>query len=249
MNALLFACFALLALAERLPALRRQAAPFLRRHFATDALYLATGVLALGLAMRAAAEQLVAGAGPLASLSLAWPAPATALAAVLLYDLGGYASHWLLHRFAALWRVHEVHHSSRSLDWLAAFRAHALEHALRHLLSPVALLLLGVPAGAVALAAVVYGSWAAFNHSNLRLDLRALEPVLITPRLHRLHHVPATSERNLGTILSVWDRLRGTLVTDPDAALEPIGVPGAIESYPQSWLGQLVAPWRRLRSA
>ena len=43
----------------------------------------------------------------------------------------------------------------------------------------------------------------------------------------------------------LWDRLRGTFVADPDAALHPLGVPGEVATYPQTWLPQLVEPLRR----
>jgi len=245
MNLLLAFAVLGIALAERSPRLRFARARFLRRHFATDLFYLATGAVALGLALRHAAVSLAAARGPAGPALAALPAPVALLLATVLYDLGAYATHLLLHRFDLLWRFHAVHHSSRTLDWLATFRGHAAEHALRHLASPVALLLLGFPIPVVAAASAIYTAWAALNHANLRVELRCLEPLFITPRLHRLHHVPGTSGRNLGTIFSLWDRMRGTLVADPGAPLAPLGVPGEIETYPQSWLPQLVEPLRR----
>jgi sterol desaturase/sphingolipid hydroxylase (fatty acid hydroxylase superfamily) len=236
---------AAIVLAERLPRLRFERSRFRRRHFGTDVIYLATGAFGLGLVLREAGVRAVAGLGTLVPDLAALPLPAALLLATLLYDLAAYATHLLLHRVAPLWRLHKVHHSSPTLDWLAAFRAHILEHALRHLASTGALLALGLPLPAVAGAASLYAAWAAFNHANLRLDLRLLEPLLVTPRLHRLHHVPATSERNLGTIFSLWDRLRGSLVTDAGAAPLRLGVPGEVDSYPQSWPAQLAQPFRK----
>jgi sterol desaturase/sphingolipid hydroxylase (fatty acid hydroxylase superfamily) len=163
--------------------------------------------------------------------------------AIILHDLGGYGSHLLLHRIDTLWKLHKVHHSSRTLDWLATFRAHILEHALRHFLSPVLLILLGFPLTAVGIASAVTAAWAVLVHANLDVSWYWLEPILITPRLHRLHHVPATSERNLGVFLSVWDRLCGTLETNSTAALHPLGVPGAVDSYPQTWPRQFIEPF------
>jgi sterol desaturase/sphingolipid hydroxylase (fatty acid hydroxylase superfamily) len=244
-TAILIASLGAIALAERRPSLRYRRSRFLRRHFATDLVYLATGAIALGLAMRGAAERVAGSVGAPSLVSAALPPALVVGLAVVLHDLGSYLSHWLLHRGEFAWRLHQVHHSSRHLDWLATFRGHVLEHALRNLLSPVALLLAGFPPYAVAGSTAIYAAWAAFNHSNLRLAPSRLELLLITPRLHRLHHVPATSGCNLGTIFSTWDRLRGTLVVDADAASEPLGVPGAVASYPQSWLPQLVAPFRR----
>jgi sterol desaturase/sphingolipid hydroxylase (fatty acid hydroxylase superfamily) len=241
-NVALAASLALLVALERVPALRLRELPLLRPFFATDAFYLGTGALGLGLALRAAAAPFAGVLDPGGLRAL--PAWAAVPIAVVLYDVAAFAAHVLMHRSERLWRVHQVHHSSLALDWLATFRAHAVEHALRHLASPVALLLLGLPAGAVAAASAFYAAWAAFNHANLRLPLRGLEAVLVTPRLHRLHHVPATSQRNFGTIFSLWDRLAGSLAADPGAADEPLGVPGARERYPQRWLPQLAKPFR-----
>ena len=193
--------------------------------------------------------QVVAGSNPVAPTNLTALycniSNLTVCLAIIVHDLGGYGSHILLHRSAALWELHKVHHSSRTLDWLATFRAHILEHALRHFLSPVLLILLGFPLSAVGIASVVLAVWAALVHANLGVSWRWLDLIFITPRLHRLHHVPATSTHNLGVFLSIWDRLRGTLETNPTAPLQPTGVPGAVETYPQTWPRQLLEPFRR----
>jgi sterol desaturase/sphingolipid hydroxylase (fatty acid hydroxylase superfamily) len=245
MQILLACVLGAIALAERSPGLRFERQPFLRRGFGTDLFYLATGAVALGLGVRHALARLAEGSAGVVPALGALSAPLAVGLAIVLYDLGAYTTHLLLHRIEALWRLHEVHHSSPTLDWIATFRAHAAEHALRHLASPALLLLAGFPVAAVAVATATYTAWAAFNHANLRLELRWLEPLFVTPRLHRLHHVPATSGQNLGTIFSLWDRMRGILVTDPAAPLAPLGVPGREESYPQTWLAQLVEPFRR----
>lgn len=245
MNLLLACTLAAFALVERSRRLRFEPSPLLRRGLGTDLFYLATGALALGLAIRHAAARLAETTALLAPSLGALPAPVAIGLAVVLYDLSAWATHLLLHRIDALWRLHEVHHSSPTLDWAATFRAHPGEHALRHLASPALLLLLGFPVASVAVASAVYTGWAAFAHANLRLELRCLEPLLVTPRLHRLHHVPGTSGRNFGTIFSLWDRLHGSLASDPAAPLGPLGVPGREETYPQAWLAQLVEPIRR----
>jgi sterol desaturase/sphingolipid hydroxylase (fatty acid hydroxylase superfamily) len=248
MNVFLTCMLAAIAIAERSPALRFGRQPFLRRGFATDLFYLATGAVALGLGIRHAAARLAEASAGIGPASGALAASLVVVLAIVLYDLGAYLCHLLLHRFGALWRLHEVHHSSPTLDWLATFRAHVGEHALRHLASPALLLLTGFPPATVAFASAIYTAWAAFTHANIGLDLRFLEPLFITPRLHRLHHVPATSGGNLGTIFSLWDRLRATLVADPAAPLLPLGVPGREASYPQTWLAQLVEPFRARRT-
>jgi sterol desaturase/sphingolipid hydroxylase (fatty acid hydroxylase superfamily) len=133
--------------------------------------------------------------------------------AIVLLDLGNYLAHACLHRFDVLWRFHEVHHSVRTLDWLATFHAHVVEIGLRRLITPVFLIIAGVPLAAIGIASALVLVWAMFTHSNLRLNLRVLEPLLITPRLHYVHHLPDGADRNFGTVFSVWDRLLGRLET------------------------------------
>lgn len=236
---------AAIGLAERLPRLRFEPLRSWRRGSSTDVVCLVTGALGLGLLVREVTARLVEDLGRVAPPLALLPLLAAVPLAVLLYDLLAYATHLALHRSESLWRLHKVHHSSPALDWLATFRAHVLEHGLRHLASTGALLVLGLPPAAVAAAATVYGAWAMLNHANLRIDLGFLEPVLITPRLHRLHHVATTGERNLGTIFSFWDRLRGTLRSE--AGPGRLGVPGELDSYPQTWPRQLVEPFRLTR--
>jgi sterol desaturase/sphingolipid hydroxylase (fatty acid hydroxylase superfamily) len=50
------------------------------------------------------------------------PMAAKVLVAILLGDLLTYWGHRLQHRVPFLWRFHAVHHSSTTLDWLAAHR-------------------------------------------------------------------------------------------------------------------------------
>jgi sterol desaturase/sphingolipid hydroxylase (fatty acid hydroxylase superfamily) len=242
--AILGGTMAALALLERVERLRFRPSPFFRPLFGSDVIYLLTGYVAgssLAIAYVVGATNVLGALGvprPASGLPL-WLA--TPLALVLL-DLGNYVAHWLLHRVDVLWEFHKAHHSSPTLDWLAAFRSHLVEQVLRRLLAPLPLIAAGCAPDAVVLAAALFYAWASLNHANLRLPLGFLEPVLVTPRLHRLHHLPRTTERNLGALLTLWDRLRGTLVVTEPAGPERFGIPGELDSYPLGWLRQLVAP-------
>jgi len=241
---------ALCAVLERLGRLRFRASPFFRPYFASDVSYLLTGFVAGGsaaMAYVATASGWLEGRLGLPSVaSTDLPLAVSVVAGLVALDLGNYGAHVLLHRVDALWELHKVHHSSRSLDWLATFRSHILEQAVRRLVAPLLLIATGFPLDAVVLAHGLFLTWAMLNHANLRLDLRFLEPILITPRLHRLHHVPGTTERNLGTVFTFWDRLRGTLVTVEASPACTFGVPGEVTTYPQGWVAQLVEPPRRI---
>ena len=234
---------------ERMRRWRFRPAPFLRRGFGTDVAYLLTGHVAtagVALGWVAVGGALVGGLGVPRLTMSRWLAVPLAVVAL---DAGNYVAHWLLHRVDVLWEFHKIHHSSPTLDWLATFRSHLVEQALRRLVAPLLLILAGVPVDVAGSAAAIFVAWAILNHANLRLPLGALEPLLITPRLHRLHHLPATTERNLGTMLTLWDRLRGTLVAAEPARPYAFGMPGEHASYPEGWWRQLVEPVRRLASS
>ncbi len=238
--------YAAVATLERVPALRMRESPFWRSFFATDvgwylvavAITVAFGPMLEGLGSSRAAL----GLPGLESLGLPWGVQVAI--ATVLYDLGATTAHLLLHRYELLWRLHKVHHSSRVLDWLATTRAHGLEQLARAIPTQALLFTLGVPASALALALAIYAAFATLGHSNLRIDLSRFEWLFVTPRLHHLHHVPETTHRNFGTIFTVWDRLLGRLVIHDADPGQPLGVPGAIDSYPQSWWRQLAEPFR-----
>jgi sterol desaturase/sphingolipid hydroxylase (fatty acid hydroxylase superfamily) len=143
-----------------------------------------------------------------------------------------------------LWEFHKIHHSSLTLDWLVTFRSHIVEQIFRRLIAPAALIIVGFPLNSVLIAGGVFIVWAMLNHSNLRLNLGPLETVLITPRLHRVHHLYKTSEKNLGTIFTFWDRLRGTFVFVETNEKSLFGNGDAV--YPQKWLSQLAEPVLRI---
>ncbi len=234
---------------ERVPGLQFRKSRLLRPSFLTDVGWYASAVL-LTLAFGPTSQGLArvveaAGIPTLASANLSlWVLVPLAVA---LYDLLTFISHRVLHRVGWLWGVHKVHHSSRVLDWLATTRAHASEHLFRGLPAQLVLFAIGFPVEAVALGISVYAAFATLNHSSLRLDLRFLEGVFVTPRLHRLHHVPETTDRNFAAVFSFWDRIAGTLVVKDTAPDEPLGVPGEVDSYPQVWWRQLVEPLRTSR--
>ena len=49
---------------------------------------------------------------------------------------------------------------------------------------------------------------------NIRVDLGPLQEIFITPNYHRVHHgARGLSNKNLGFILTIWDRMFGTYVS------------------------------------
>ena len=134
------------------------------------------------------------------------------LLATLLAELGKYWAHRWHHTQPALWWLHALHHGSERLYSINNFRVHPLEYALKHGLSLLPLMLLGVPAdvllGYIALTQPVQ----MLQHVNLPLRHGWLNYVFSTNELHRWHHSsrPEEGNNNYGSAIMVWDQIFGT---------------------------------------
>ena len=143
---------------------------------------------------------------------------APALAFIIsLFALDGliYGQHVVFHRFEVLWRMHKVHHADPDLDVTTAVRFHPLEILISLFVKAAAILALGVPPLAVIVFEVLLNGSAMFNHANLELSPtvnRILSLFIVTPDMHRVHHVTDhdAQNRNFGFNLSLWDRIFGT---------------------------------------
>jgi len=136
----------------------------------------------------------------------------------VLADLGLYAVHRLMHT-RYLWRIHRWHHSPPYMYWLAGVRASVPNQVLFNLPfmfcapllhhAPPWLFMLVFAEG------FFQNNW---MHMNVTWRSRWLERVLVTPRYHHVHHSrnPRHHTANLGSRLTIWDRLFETYV-DPEA--------------------------------
>jgi sterol desaturase/sphingolipid hydroxylase (fatty acid hydroxylase superfamily) len=96
-----------------------------------------------------------------------------ALEALLVADFCGYWAHRMLHEIPVLWRLHKVHHSSETLDWLAAARVHPLESVWNKLATLAPLFVLGFSPKITVFFGPLLALYPIFIHSNalaLRLD-------------------------------------------------------------------------------
>ena len=152
---------------------------------------------------------------------LDWPAWIEITLAVLFLDFAIWAQHLITHKIPLLWRLHRVHHADRDIDVTTAIRFHPIEIALSMLLKIGLVYLLGPAALAVILFEIILNGTALFNHSNLALPLwldQKLRLILVTPDMHRVHHSIHRHEHdsNYGFSLSIWDRMLGTYVAQPE---------------------------------
>jgi sterol desaturase/sphingolipid hydroxylase (fatty acid hydroxylase superfamily) len=132
---------------------------------------------------------------------------------LILADFCLYWIHRYMHR-PGLWPTHKFHHSIEELWWLSGART-SLTHLFlfavpQTFLAYYFFALTPWEAGVAFSFGVVVNIWI---HANLWVNLGPLEWILITPNYHRIHHgARGLSSRNLGFILTIWDRMFGTYV-------------------------------------
>jgi sterol desaturase/sphingolipid hydroxylase (fatty acid hydroxylase superfamily) len=186
--------------------------------------------LALGLPLLAVGAALDAGINGWGLFNLTgWPVWIEVLLAILALDFFIWLQHLITHKVPVLWRLHRVHHADVEFDVTTAIRFHPVEIALSMLLKIGLVYLLGAAAVAVVIFEILLNGTALFNHSNLKLPLRAdaaLRKVLVTPDMHRVHHSihRAEHDSNYGFALSIWDRLFGTYIPQPGEGHEKMTV-------------------------
>ena len=220
-----FGIFAAMALWEIAAPMRARVLARSRRWATNWAISIANaGVTALmkaGLgaaAVLAAADAADNGIGVFNNLD--WPFWVEVLVVFVLLDFAIWLQHLLSHKIPILWRLHRVHHADRDIDVTTAIRFHPIEIALSMLFKIGLVYALGAPVLAVVLFEVVLNGSAMFNHANIRLGRvdRWLRLAVVTPDMHRVHHSIHRREHdaNYGFNLSVWDRVFGTYVAQPD---------------------------------
>jgi sterol desaturase/sphingolipid hydroxylase (fatty acid hydroxylase superfamily) len=170
------------------------------------------------------------------------PLPLQFVEIVLVADLTQYWVHRAFHRVPWLWRLHAVHHSSETLDWLAGSRLHLIDIVVTRGLSFVPLYVLGFAAPAVYAYLVFVSFLAVFIHANVRLDLTALDWILVTPRFHHWHHAVAPIDKNFAVHLPWLDRLFGTAYLPPGRWPTAYGIEN--HPVPTGYWRQLLWPLR-----
>jgi sterol desaturase/sphingolipid hydroxylase (fatty acid hydroxylase superfamily) len=138
------------------------------------------------------------------------PVWARGIIGFLLMDYAYWWWHWANHMVPLFWRFHNVHHTDLDMDVSTASRFHFGE-----MIFSVGFLSLGVvvfSVGPITLLSffILFEAATLFHHSNWRLAIwleRILNHVVVTPRMHGIHHsiVQRETNSNWGTIFCWWD--------------------------------------------
>lgn len=148
----------------------------------------------------------------------------------LLLDYSNYVWHVLLHRIPLLWRFHLVHHSDLDLDLTTAIRFHFGEMLGSVIYRGAAVLVTGASPFLTVFYEIAFEAATQFHHSNWKLPFgveRALNKIIVTPRMHGIHHsvVKSETDSNYSIIFSAWDRLHRTVKLNIHQRDIVIGVP------------------------
>lgn len=223
--------FAAMVWLERRQALRRQVEPKLRR----DVRNLAVGGLG-AIALHLAERPIVT---PLARLAwrrrwglqrIGLPLWAETALAVVLLDYTLYIWHVLAHKVPWLWRFHLVHHADLEMDASTALRFHFAELTVSVPWRAAQVMAIGVSPLALSTWQTFLFCSILFHHSNVGLPIgleRWLSRLIVTPRLHGMHHsvIEEEANSNWSSGLTVWDWLHGTLRLNVPQSAITIGLP------------------------
>ena len=152
---------------------------------------------------------------------------------VVAYDFSYYLYHRLCHTVPVLWELHKVHHSARVMVGVTKDRVHPLDELLNRwwnglipgftygiwlffAVDPVELTVFGISAYLIRDLLMMD----VVRHTHMEMSYGPwLNRIFLCPYYHQLHHSvePRHYNRNYGLLLSVWDRLFGTLtVPEPN---------------------------------
>jgi sterol desaturase/sphingolipid hydroxylase (fatty acid hydroxylase superfamily) len=167
---------------------------------------------------------------------------------MLFSDFVQYWVHRAFHVVPFLWQFHAVHHSAKSMDWIAGARMHILEIFVLRSLTALPMLTLGFDPGAVQAYVLIVYFQSALVHANVGWNLTRIERFLVTPRHHHWHHgiEKEAIDVNFAIHFPLYDWLFGTYHMPEGRWPEGYGIAG--HPVPQGYMAQLMHPFRWARA-
>ncbi|MEW6023903.1 MAG: sterol desaturase family protein [Pseudomonadota bacterium] len=225
--------------------------PIFRKEWQTDLIHFGVNHLLVGLMLLIVnffvhrAQLIVIGEEGVQQFISAIPFLPQLLLCLLVADLAEYAVHRAYHEVPWLWKVHSVHHSVNTLDWLAGSRLHMLEIIVTRIAVLTPLFLLGFDKSVVDMYIVIVGFQAVFNHANVHIPWGPLKYLIVTPDFHHWHHSSekVAIDKNYAAHFAFIDYLFGTAVKTDQQFPAAYGVVGS--KIPEGYLDQQAYPFRK----
>jgi sterol desaturase/sphingolipid hydroxylase (fatty acid hydroxylase superfamily) len=175
-----------------------------------------------------------------------WPLWLQVTFFVVTHDFYIYWMHRWQHRNRYMWRLHEAHHSPKSVDWLSGSRSHCLEILINQTVEFAPIVLLGASPEVVGLKGMISAVWGMYIHANLNVHTGRLQRIINGPEMHRWHHTMGKGMRsNFSTKLAIWDWMFGTAYLPVDEQAKGYGVRSW---FPKHYLGQTLYAFRSMRA-
>jgi len=180
------------------------------------------------------------------------PSVIAGIIAFLLMDLAFYYWHLANHKIPILWRFHNVHHIDPDLDVSTSFRFHFGEIAFSAIFRIIQISIIGITPVTFLIYEICFTANTIFQHSNIKLPIgfeRILNKIIVTPRMHAIHHSQFRNETdsNFSTVFSWWDRLHKSIRLNIPHKDIVIGVPGYAKSGDNNFGNLLLLPFKKQR--
>lgn len=131
---------------------------------------------------------------------------------LIIIDIFMYGWHRLNHTWQVLWRFHKFHHADKKMNSTTALRFHVVELSLSFIAKLLIFPLLGISITAIVLYSFLFLPVVIIHHSNIRIAEQAdllLRKIIVTPRMHRIHHsrIMEETNSNYSSVFPWWDTL------------------------------------------
>jgi sterol desaturase/sphingolipid hydroxylase (fatty acid hydroxylase superfamily) len=172
---------------------------------------------------------------------VALPGVVRFLLVILAADAVEYASHRAYHEVPLLWRIHAIHHSPETMDWLSGSRLHFLEPLVTRSLVLVPIFLMGFPQDTIFAYLIFISVQSVLIHSNIKMNVGWLRYVIVTTQFHHWHHASDAEaiDKNYTAHTPIFDLLFGTWHLPPDRW--PVKY-GTVKPVPGGMIGQFLHP-------
>jgi sterol desaturase/sphingolipid hydroxylase (fatty acid hydroxylase superfamily) len=169
------------------------------------------------------------------------------LLCIFIADFVEYWTHRSYHEVPFLWKYHAVHHSSKTMDWLAGSRLHFFEIIVTRVLILGVLYVIGFSKPVLDAYIIVVGFQAVFNHANVHLNWGPLRYIFVTPDFHHWHHSSddAAIDKNYAAHFAFIDYMFKTAVDSDKQFPDKYGVVG--DYVPEGFLNQQAFPFKKIK--
>jgi len=176
-----------------------------------------------------------------------WPVLLQVLFCLLVFDLGNNLLHWVSHIWKPLWKFHSVHHEVKRMYGLNGILKHPLYQIIASIVCIGPLLLLGIPEEYAIVLAFMSFTQLLLQHSNADYRVGPFRRVFAVAEVHRFHHIRgAAGNVNFSLFFSFYDHLFGNALFEI-RILESDDIGVDYVDYPQSWRGQMKAPFQHFK--